>query len=375
MDLKTNLIKSIYAFPGKGTFYTPFNLSTSKLERLCLVEWQGGRKYKALEVQYIDNPDNGRGVLVILNSLDGKVNVYFEPSLTMDPAAYAIGGGLRDFVQVPFERAHFEIGPSGADVDVAFTDTDGEAVIIRIKESGARPPAQFSLLAPMGESIANPEWIPLFLLSQFGFVRRRSTEIEVRFGQETVSVSKFPFPMGGEAVYYARYCADPFILFWNKQYDGPLEALQPGGLSRFEHDGVIYELVNSDGHYEIAALSVSNLRHTGRIAFTPPFPDIAGLAEGTQVDGTFTITGDPLHGHVDGVYGAARRGSIIHLRLHPSGGWTPADQGWMLRLIFNLGKPFRNWPKTYEWNAVVTFADQAAHLKSNWRRINKNISR
>jgi hypothetical protein len=363
------MIKNIYNSPGTGVFYPLFNLSTAKIERLCLVEWQNGQKYKALEVQYIDNPKNGRGVLVILNSLDGKVSIYFEPSLTMDPAGYAIGSGLRQFQQTPFERAYFEIGRYGADLDVLFRDVDGDLILIRIQEGGPKPPSLFSLLAPMGESIANPEWMPLFLLAEFGFVRRKNTQIEVRFGQEEVEVSRLPFPIGGERVYYARYCADPFIIFFNKQFDGQVGALKPGGPGSCLHAGVEYELVEREGHFEMATAIVRNLRHAGRVSFDPPFPDAAGLADRAAVHGKFTITGDPLHGCIDGVYSAERHSDQVYLRLHPSGGWTPAEQGFMLRLIFNLGRPFRNWPKTYEWNATLTIQKDGVDLKSGWRRV------
>jgi hypothetical protein len=360
---------SIYQSNSTGRFYIPFNLSTGKVERLFLAEWAHGQKYTGLEVQYLDNPENGRGVLVILASVDGKANVYFEPTLNMDPKGYAIAGGLRDFVQTPFERACFEIGPNGADVDVAFRDIDGDPVTIRAKEGGPKPPAAFSLLAPMGVAIQKPEWMPLFLLSNFGFVRQRNTDLEIRFGGERVDVTRLPFPMGGQRVFYARYCADPFIIFWNKQFDGVLNPLEPAGPGTFVHDEAEFELVERDGHYEISAARVRNPRHTARIDFTPPFPDAASLADGARVDGSFTVTGDPLHGRVAGVYSAMRQGSQVHLRLHPSGGWTPADQGLMLRLIFNLGKPFRNWPKTYEWNATLMIQNDEVKIKSGWRRL------
>jgi hypothetical protein len=252
---------------------------------------------------------------------------------------------------------------------VSFREWTAIAVTIRIKEGGPKPPSSFSLLAPMGESIANPEWMPLFLLSQFGFVRRKNTEIEVRFGQEQVEVSRLPFPIGGERVYYARYCADPFIIFFNKQFDGPIEALQPGGPGSCVHAGVEYELVEREGHFEIAAADRSKPSPC-RASFIRPLSRMPlPWLEGQPGHGKFTITGDPLHGRIDGVYSAERRSDQVHLRLHPSGGWTPAEQGFMLRLIFNLGKPFRNWPKSYEWNGTVTFADHAAHLKSSWHRI------
>jgi hypothetical protein len=301
--------------------------------------------------------------------VDGKANVYFEPTLNMDPKGYAIAGGLRDFAQVPFELAHFEISPYGADVDVAFHDIDGDPVTIRAREGGPKPPADFSLLAPMGAAIQKPEWMPLFLLTNFGFVRQRNTDLHISFGQKQVTVTRLPFPIGGQRVYYARYCADPFIIFWNKQFNGVLTPLEPAGPGTFMHDEMEFELVEREGHYEISAILVRNPRHTARIDFTPPFPDAAGLSDGAHIDGSFTVTGDPLHGRVDGVYSATRQGSEVHLRLHPAGGWTPADQGFMLRLIFNLGKPFRNWPKTYEWNAVLSLEDDAVHMQSGWRRI------
>jgi hypothetical protein len=360
-------MNDIYPNPGSEVFYTPFNLSTSSLERLCLIEWQNGQKYKGLEVQYIDNAENGRGVLVILQSLDDQVNVYFEPTLQMDPQGYAIGAGLRQFVQTPFGRTRFEIGPSGVDLDVAFQDADGADVSIQIQEGGSKPPWYFSLLAPMGSAIQNPEYMPVFLMSQFAFVRQRNTNIEVRFGQEQVAVTRFPFPMGGERVYYARYCADPFIVFWNKKFDGRLEPLQPQGSGMFTHAGAEYELIERDGHFEIVAHIVRSARHSARIAFDPPFPALTGLTDGAQVGGAFTISAGPLYGRIAGVYGAARQGDEVTLRLHPSGGWTPADQGWMLRLIFNLGKVFRSWPKTYAWTARLRLESEV-HIQAGWER-------
>jgi hypothetical protein len=355
--------------PSRGVFYTPFNLSTSKLERLCLIEWQNGQKYKGLEVQYIDNAENGRGVLVILQSLDDGVNVFHEPSLRMDPQGYAIGAGLRQFVQTPFGRSRFEIGPHGAVLDIAFRDADGAEVNIQIQEGGPKPPWFFSLLAPMGSAIRTPEYMPLFLMSQFAFVRRRNTRIAVRFGREEANVIRFPFPMGGERVYYARYCADPFIVFWNKKFEGRLEPLHPQGSGLFARDGDEYELIERDGHFEIAAHIVRSARHTARIAFDPPFPAVTGLADGAQLGGAFTISADPQHGRINGVYGAARQGDEVTLRLHPSGGWTPAGQGWLLRLIFNMGKVFRSWPKTYEWTARLRLEGEQVHLQARWSRI------
>jgi hypothetical protein len=41
----------------------------------------------------------------------------------------------------------------------------------------------------------------------------------------------------------------------------------------------------------------------------------------------------------------------------------------MVRLIYFVAKPFKNWPKTYRWNAVLTLrANQPAEIQSDWKR-------
>jgi hypothetical protein len=226
------------------------------------------------------------------------------------------------------------------------------------------------MLAPLGAGVKEPLRFPLFLLYDFTFVRRRGTEMTLSVDGEALKPATLPMPVAGSWVYFTRYARDPFIVSWNKAFDGVLAPNRPGGPGRFLQGGVEYELVEQEGHFEIAAMGVDNGRHAATFTFTPPFPDAAGLREGASAAGAFVARGDPAAGRVEGVFAVERRGNEVRLRLHPSGGWLPNERRLSVRLVYALVGLFKRWPKTYEWNATLTLADDGqVSLRSGWRRL------
>ncbi|MBI5671531.1 MAG: hypothetical protein HZC41_26365 [Chloroflexi bacterium] len=363
-------LQALYAEPGEGVFYSPFNLSADYKKRLFLADWRKGKVYKGLEIQFIDDDVHGRGLLVLLAHLDGKVDVYFEPSLTLDRQSYSIGAGLNAWTPTTFERARFEIGPAGADVDVAFNDLAGRHVVIRALEHREKPAPAFALLAPMGVAVKQPEYLPLFWLYHFSFARRRSTELTITIDGEPCRLIPVPLPLGGEWVYIARYCGAPVITFWNKAFDGQLTPISAGQSQTVSRDGVEYRLSHHNGHPELVSMTVRSDDHTSGVTFTPPFPDAAALKDGAAVTGAFVATSHVAAGQVTGVYEVQRTGNEVRLRLHPSGGWQPGDPHRSARLVFSLLRFFKQWPKTYEWNGVMTLGEAGqVRLRSGWRRI------
>ena len=69
--------------------------------------------------------------------------------------------------------------------------------------------------------------------------------------------------------------------------------------------------------------------------------------------GDFIITTDGAAGSVSGEYKTGRRGNEIEMNLHPNKGWISNEKRLILRLLFMIVKVFNDWPKSYEWNAVI----------------------
>lgn len=370
--------ETIYEGRGSNRFYSPFHLRVEPMERLLLINWQEGQFYKGAEPQWLDDEQHGQGLLVILYRVDGKVDVYHQPGLRLNPAAYQIEAGLGQLVPTDFERARFQITAEGLDVDIAFADLDGRPIALRIHEQGGERAGRFALLAPLGETIEAPEAMPLFFLYDFSFVKVGGTEVRLSVAGEEHQMMKLPVPLGGHRVYLTRYCGDPFISFWNEGTEGPLPGMALQNFGPVTLNGVRYALVQHEGYNEIAAMARGLPAPDGepgrqvRISFHPAFPDVTALRDGARVSGRFRIgmAPDGEAGEVGGEWHVTRYGDLVRLDLRPSEGWQPGERALMPRLIFTLVRPFKQWPKSYEWTAIVDLSKPGEpHIKSGWRRL------
>lgn len=354
-----------------GNFYPPFNLRVDLMKRLLLINLQRDPDsvYLGFEPQVFDDPVNGRGLIVIAWRLDGRVDVYHQPTVTLARKNYEfIGKGLADLIECNFTAAQYEVGARGVDLQLAFHDNLGRSIVLRVREQHPQPRQPFSLLAPFPSGSERPFSLPLALLYDFYFVRRKHTEVEILIDGKRHQPDTLPVPIDGARMYFIRYATDPFILHWNVTAEGPLSALTPSGALSVEDDGAVYDLRENGGHFEIAQLRPRDDRHKVRFTFTPAFPDVVNLRDGAQITGAFHIDLEPSMGSIDGVYQVQRHGPHVTIEVHPAGGWRPGVRKWPVRLMFFIVKLFKNWPRTYRWTATLDLSQPGApQLRSHWQ--------
>lgn len=358
----------LYDRPSDGRYYCPFTLDYDPLKKLFLINFRNGTYYKGIEPQWFDDPINGIGLLVIMYRLDGLIDVYYDPALTIDHRDFNIEQGVGDKIPTHFDRARFGETPAGIDLDVAFHDKDGHLIETRIKETVVKPRQPSSLLAPAGSAIEAPTFLPLFMMYDFYFVRRKGTEVRIAVDGEPRQLLPMPLPMGGEWVYSLRYPGEPLIISLNPNGDGAMTALQPDGTGALADGPLRYGFTTRDGHPELARLAVDNGRHEVAFAFDPPVPDVACLRDGAAVAGRFSMTSDPEAGTLGGEYTVRRAGDSVTVTFCASDGWTPNEAKFSARLIFNLLRMFKQWPKTYHWTGRITLGGAEPVLHSRWER-------
>lgn len=362
----------VYAKQATGVFLSPFRLQVDPIRRLLLINFEKDpdEVYIGFEPQIIDHPQNGRRLRIIAWRGDGYVDVYQQPGLRKDETFAVAGMGLADLLERPLADARFELSPTGVDVYFAFEDKQGRAIEVAIVEKHGRLAKPFTLLAPVGHGSTNPTSFPLFFLFGFYFVRQKGTEVMINIDGVAHRPDVFPFPLDGAKCYYMRYAADTFMATWNEVTAGPLLPLRPPGAGEFAADGVIYNLVDNQGHLEIQQMRVTNTAHQLAITFEPPIPDIAALRDGINLNGKFQVTADKSAGSLDGTYEIRRAGAKIEMQVHPSGGWKPYADRFFLKFLFFVGSVFKNWPKSYRWSAHITLqGEEAAEIESRWERI------
>ena len=102
---------TIYHTAASGELYAPVWLHIGPMERLLLINFENDpdKIYVGFEPQLFDDVIHGRGMIIIAWRVDGRVDVYRQPGLTLDPNTYDIaGGGLHEMLERPLSDAYFD---------------------------------------------------------------------------------------------------------------------------------------------------------------------------------------------------------------------------------------------------------------------------
>ncbi|MBX3061252.1 MAG: hypothetical protein KF770_32755 [Anaerolineae bacterium] len=363
----------IYGTAVTAPLYSPCRLHIDPMERLLLINFENDPDeiYKGFEPQVFADAVHGQGMLVIGWRVDGRVDVYHQPGLTLDPKTYDIAGdGLAEMVARPFTDAHFMVNKTGVDAAFAFLDVAGRPVEVTIREQNRRKRKPFGLLAPMGSAATAPSALPLVYLHDFYFVRRAGTAVAIMVAGQMRRPDVLPLPLDGARIYFTRYSPEPLIATLNPAHNGRLLPLERISASKAQAGDLLFDLSDNHGWTEIARMRRVYKGREVIVAFMPSLPNLAGLSDGAQTGGGFTITADPTVGTVSGTYQVARQGGRVQLTMTPGNGWQPNENKWMLRFLYRVAPIFREWPKTYRRTAVLDLTDpQQATMQSAWQRM------
>lgn len=340
---------------------SPFHLQADPMKALLLINFgeDPDSIYVGFEPQSFDDALHGTGLLVIGWRLDGRVDVFHQEGLRLDPRTYGITGkGLHEMVERPFSEAILEFGPAGVHADITFRDLQGRQVRLIVKESDLRGRTPFGLLAPMGGDAHDPPALPLVYVDQFYFVRQAGTEILIEIDGRSHQGDSIPLILDGTRVHFHRYSMAPFIVTWNPDTEAMVRTLEAhpegdSGLLVSHADGVRYELEANGAYREIRRMSLREDEHEILVEFTPAIPQLLALADGATAAGAFRITAQAGLGTVRGSWSVSRQDRELHLEITPEGGWTPGPAPRMARLLFRAVPIFREWPATYRWRGTI----------------------
>lgn len=351
---------------------SPFHIGVDPMEALLLVNFEGDpdRIYVSFEPQRFDDARHGTGLIVLGWRVDGRVDVFHEPGLRMDPATFGIaGGGLHVMAERDLGPARMVLGPAGVDAAFTFEDLEGRRVHLVVRETDPAPRTHFGLLAPMGSATLDPPALPLVFVDEFSFVRRRGSEVRVEIDGRNHRTDPIPLLVDGARVHFIRYSTAPFIARLNPDEEVALRVLgvadaeplvdDAGDTLRIleDVDGVQYTLVEVGGRPAIRSFERRDGEQAVVVELHPAFPDLLALADGEGRTGAFRVRAQPAVGTVTGTWRVARAGDRLRIEMIPDGGWTPGPGPRLVRLLFRMVPIFRNWPATYRWSAEVALGD------------------
>jgi len=352
----------------------PFEIHIDPMERLLLINIENDPDdvYVGFEPQVFDDSINGTGHLVIGWRSDGMVDVFHQPGLTLNPEEYDIAGkGLAHMVEREMSGCFYYVDEAGVHAYYSFEDVNGRLVELRVHEYSHRKRQPFGLLAPMGEVAERPSALPLILLHGFYFVRRKNTDISVTIDGKPHKPDKLPLLLDWSLMYFTRYSPDPLIVTLNPAYEGILEELEATSQKDMVNDSTTYEIAYEGTIPKLKSIRKNHKDHEVKIVFEPAFPNLHKLDVQSVLEGAFTFTGHPSTGRVEGHYTVKRIDGEFLITLIPSGGWIPRPANLSLRFLYTVASTFKNWPKSYQWTAVVTENECGElFMSSSWERLN-----
>jgi hypothetical protein len=351
----------------------PFSIHIDPMEKLLLVNFEKDPDsvYVGFEPQVFNDHINGSGHLVIGWRTDKKIDVYHQRSLTLDASKYSIvGAGLNEMIPVDMDNAFYEVRDFGVQAHYKFKDLTGRVVEITISEKNPTKRKPFGLLAPMGDAATHPTSLPLVLLQEFYFVRKKQTDLSVTIGNQTHKVDDFPIPMDFQQMTFARYSPKTLIATLNPAHTGALETLDiTVGQQTHEIGECTYEIEWNGQLASIKSMGVKNDIHLLTMRFTPAFPCLNTISPETKYTGSFVISGHASVGAISGDYHIQVEKESVAIRVVPSKGWKPNTNKLSTWLLFTVVKMFKKWPTTYQWDAELHRNQEGLwFMESKWIR-------
>lgn len=344
---------------------SPVALELSSLRGSLIIDLADDPTYRTLEPQLL-NGDDGVGLTLLAYRRDGRVELYAEEHLQVDPSGYdGLEQGPAGIQRTTFDPARFEVTGDGLKLDIALVAPNGHRFELHIHEHLKGRRDHFALLAPVGGVFESPAFFPFLWLPTMSFVPVRRTEVALRVDGQPRTISRLPLPIGGRRCLMARYDLDAMVCQVNPTWVTDLSQNPVPGPQPSPHDG--REVVDMDGQPGLAGLQVRRGAHSCAVRLDPPLPDTATVPPSTRLQGSVKLQADgatELQGHDE----LERAGERVLLVMDRIGPWRTRQRRPLLGVLFRL-PIFRRWPTTYRWEATLDLAATSGSAwSSRWSR-------
>ncbi len=337
-----------------GEHPCPFDLRVGTMAAFLNCELSDDPYYTGLEVQWFDDAQHGRGLLVFLARRDDdRVDYYVTPGLRLDRADYGIGAGIGAWIETTFDAGELDVGPEGVRCHVAFADEAGRQVEVRVDDRRPGERDTGTLLAPVGAGVRDPQALLLVHLHGFDLVRRGAEPPVVTIDGRPAATGVLPGRRlhGRELI---KYAAPVIVATLNRAEQGPVRRVRDGAGARVDADG-------------LAALRATVDGHRVRLELRPSFPDVTALPDQHTRTGEWRVLSGEHPPLTGGRWWVHRDGGEATIEMTVTERWRPGPLPALMRLVTTVVPTFRRWPTTYRWEATVDLSPTPT-ISSRWQR-------
>lgn len=312
--------------------------------------------YRGLELQLMSGEKYGDGYRIIAYRNDNYVDVYDDESIHFDTEEVfdVTEKGLNQHVQTRLRKVQFENHNGNEYIAFEFEDIKGRVISFSMKENSKKKTIHFNLLAPVGVGSEHPNFMPVFFMYQFDFMRVNHTQVQFEIDGKPISIDRFPMPMNRQFRYFARYSETCQLFEFINTDEKELQVVETNEENRYVEEHVEYQFTNAGCLSQIDVLMETDKI---KISFLPELDLLKNS------NGSFQICPRKEMGMLEGTYEISNQKNQVELRIVPINGWASVPTSFLSRIILSKKSVFCTWSKGYELNATMDLNTKQVEAK------------
>ena len=341
----------------------PIIVKYSPIRKLALIPFEKTPDtiYRGFELQYIEGEPYGKGYRVIAYRNDNFVDVYDDMSLNFieNDTFNVVENGLHKHIQTEIGNTKLCKERNNQIISFEFIDILNRKISVHIEENSKKTSKSMNLLAPIGVGSKAPDFLPVFFMYDFDFIRKSKSVISCSVDGKKMKVDPFPMPMNGQTRMYARYSNECELLEFASTSVMELQEVELDENNAYCDENVEYIFEGKD------ILKKVIVHFDGRnvqICFD------AGLSLNKSCAGEFTIKPREQMGYIRGEYSVKCDNNTAIFNMSPKYGWTSKPNSFITKLILGKKSLFCSWSKKYKYEASIDLT--TGKVKASWENGN-----
>lgn len=343
--------------------YLPIIVKYSPIRKLALIPFEKSpdKIYRGFELQFIEGEPYGVGYRVLAYRNDNYIDVYDDLTLKFleNEQFNVVENGLHKHIKTKICNVRMYKEDHNQVVSFEFIDIQDRKILVHIEEKSKKSSRAMNLLAPIGVGSKSPDYLPLFFMYNFDFIRKNKTIISCTIDGKNIKIDNFPISMNGQTRLYARYSNECELLEFANTSVTELREVELNENNTYREGNVEYLFVDKD---VLKKIIVYFDKQNIEIDFE------AGLSLSQSCVGEFVVTPGEQMGRIRGNYMVRCGDEITIFKMSPRYGWTSKPNSFVTRIILSKSSLFCSWSKKYTYEAFVDLS--VGKVEASWKNGN-----
>lgn len=343
--------------------YLPIVVKCSPIRKLALIPFEKSPDviYRGFELQFIEGEPYGKGYRVLAYRNDSYVDVYDDIGLNFleNEKFNVVENGLHKHIQTEIRNVQMCRNGNNQIISFQFIDIQNRKISVHIEENSKKTSKSMNLLAPIGVGSKAPDYLPVFFMYNFDFIRKSKSVASCNIDGKNIKIDSFLIPMNCQARLYARYSNECELLEFAGASMMQLQEVELNENNTYREENVEYIFEGKD---ILKKIRVYFDKQNVEICFD------VGLSLDKSGVGEFTIKPREQMGYIKGEYSVQCDDNTTTFKMSPKYGWTSKPNSLLTKMILGKYSVFCSWSKRYRYEAIIDLSDRKVY--ASWKNGN-----